>query len=188
MVYIQEWVSTELAGGWDGANAGSCHEAPILRLPDGRCWSLGGNPVAWFEPLAAMGRDDLLDDPRFADAIDREASKSELIELVAEWAGKFARFDDFRDELETKSLFTVAELCSIEDLAGSPWAEHREAFTETSVGVRVPTRPALGAEIGTSGPYGPRGADNRAILTEVLGLGDERLDALTAAGALTADV
>jgi crotonobetainyl-CoA:carnitine CoA-transferase CaiB-like acyl-CoA transferase len=187
MVYIQEWVSTELAGGWDGTNAGSCHEAPILHLPDGRCWGLGGNPVAWFEPLAAaMGRDDLLDDPRFADPIDREANRSELVELVAEWAGTFARFDDFRDELETRSPFTVAELRSIGELAVSPWAEHRELFTETSVGLRVPTRPARGAGIGTSGHLASRGADNRAVLSEVLGLDDDRLDALTAAGVLSA--
>jgi crotonobetainyl-CoA:carnitine CoA-transferase CaiB-like acyl-CoA transferase len=187
MVYIQEWVSTELAGGWDSTNAGSCHEAPILHLPDGRCWGLGGNPVAWFEPLAAaMGRADLLADPRFADPIDREANKSELIELVARWAATFTRFDDFRDELEAKTPFTVAELHSIEELAASPWADHRELFTETSAGIRVPSRPARGAGIGTSGHVAARGADNRAVLAEVLGLDDDRLDALTTAGVLTA--
>ena len=187
MVYIQEWVSTELAGGWDAANAGSCHEAPILHLPDGRCWGLAGNPVAWFEPLvAAMGRPDLLDDPRFADPTDREANKDELVELVAEWAGTFPRFDDFRDELEARSPFTVAELRSIDNLAASPWAQHRGLLTETSAGIRVPTRPARGAGIGTTGHVAPRGADNRAVLADVLGLADDRLDALAAAGILSA--
>ena len=146
MVYIQEWVSTELSGGWDSTNAGSCHEAPILQLRDGRCWGLGGNPVAWFEPLVnAMGREDLLRDSRFADPIDREDNKIELIEAVTEWAATFARFDDFRDELEANSPFTAAELRSIGDLADSPWAEHRELFTETSAGIKVPSRPASGA-------------------------------------------
>ena len=157
----------------------------MLHLSDGRRWGLGGNPVAWFEPLAAaMGRDDLLDDPRFADPVDREANKSELIEVVVAWADTFPRFDDFRDELESKSPFTVAALRSIEELAASPWAEHRELFTETSAGFRVPSRPARGAGIGTSGHLAPLGADNRDVLVDVLGLDDDRLDALTAAGVL----
>lgn len=187
MVYIQEWASTELAGGWDSTNAGSCHEAPILHLSDGRCWGLGGNPVAWFEPLAsAMGSEDLLDDPRFADPIDREVNKADLIEVVTEWAATFARFDDFRDELEAKSPFTAAELRSIEDLAASPWAQHRELFTETSAGIQVPSRPASGAGIGTTGHLAALGADNRAVLAEVLGLADDRLDALSASGIVVA--
>lgn len=187
MVYIQEWSSTELAGGWDTTNAGSCHESPILNLSDGRCWGLGGSPVAWFEPLAgAMGREDLLDDPRFADPIDREANRAELIELVTEWASTFARFDDFRDEIEAKSPFTAAELRSIDELAASPWAEHRELFTETSAGIRVPSRPAGGAGIGTTGHIASLGADNRAVLAEVLGLTDDRFDALSASGIVVA--
>lgn len=61
-------------------------------MPDGRRWGLAGNPVAWFESLAgAMDREDLLDDPRFADPIDREANRSDLVELVTEWAATSVR-------------------------------------------------------------------------------------------------
>ncbi|MEM9653940.1 MAG: CoA transferase [Actinomycetota bacterium] len=185
MVYIQEWVSTELAGGWSGTNAGSCHEAPILHLRDGRRWGLGGNPVAWFESLAgAMGREDLLDDPRFADPIERATNADAVIQLVTEWADTFERFDDFRDELEANSPFTVAELRSIEDLAATPWAAHRGLFTETSAGFRVPSRPARGAGIETTGHLAALGADNRAVLTEVLGLSNDQLDVLFSVGVL----
>lgn len=36
-------------------------------LPDGRVWAIAGNPAAWFDDtMAAMGRPDPADDPRFA--------------------------------------------------------------------------------------------------------------------------
>ena len=76
LVYIQEWVSTELAGGWESTNAGACQGAPILELPDGQTWGLAGDPVAWFADLSkAMDRPELIDDPRFADPIVRESNR-----------------------------------------------------------------------------------------------------------------
>lgn len=188
MVYIQEWVSTELAGGWDSTNAGSCQESPILQLPTGETWGLGGSPVAWFEPIAlAMGREDLLTDPRFEDPLDREANREELIQLIAEWAVTFAGFDEFRTTLEAKTPFTVAELHSINELATSEWSTHRDLFTETSTGIEVPSRSARGAGIGTNGRVAARGADNEAVLRDLLDLGDAEIQSLAEAGILSAD-
>lgn len=187
MVYIQEWVSTELAGGWEDSNGGSCQESPILELPDGRVWGLGGNPVAWFEPMvAAMERPDLLTDQRFAEPVSRHNNRDELIALIAKWAGTFADVASFNTVLEAKSPFTVAELRSLEDLANTDWAKDRELFAETSAGFDVPARSARGADIGTDGHVAPRGAENRQVLIDVLGLSAARLDALTHAGVLSA--
>jgi len=195
MVYLQEWASTELAGGWQGTNAGACDQTPILRLPDGRVWGLGGNPVAWFDTLPdAMGRPELRTDPRFADPVAREANRAELEAELTAWAATFERFDDFRRELEARTPFTVAELHSIHDLAASDFAAHRQLFATASSadgaggnGIRIPARPAAGAGIGTSGRVAARGADNRDVLREVLGYDDTRIDALADAGILTAD-
>ena len=185
MVYIQEWVSTELAGGWEGTNAGSCDQSAVLHLGDGRVWGIGGNIVAWFDGLvSAMDRPDLATDARFADLETREAHRAELETIVAAWAASFPSFDDFRRTLEARSPFTTAELRSIHDLAETDWAEHRGLFAETGAGVAVPARSAAGVGIGTDGYVAARGADNRAVLVELLGLDDRQLDAMEEAGVL----
>jgi CoA:oxalate CoA-transferase len=188
LVYVQEWVSTELAGGWAGANNGACDQTPILRLPDGRVWGMAGNPVTWFDHLVAvMDRPDLATDPRFAELETRHHNREALFQIVAEWAGTFATFDDFCSRLEAGSPFTVAELHSIHELAASDFAEHRQLFTTTDAGFAVPARSARGAGIGTNGHVGLRGADNRSTFADVLGLDDERLDHLTATGVLVSE-
>lgn len=188
MVYIQEWSSTEMIGGWETTNAGACEQSPVLHLPDGRIWGIGGNIVAWFDGLVeAMDRPDLLDDPRFADPETREQNRSELEAEITAWAAGFATFDEFRVVLEARSALTTAELRSVRELAETDWAKHRELFMTTESGIPIPARPAMGAGIGTSGYLAARGADNRAVLADVLGLPDDELDALTASGVLTAD-
>ncbi|MGI9595810.1 MAG: CaiB/BaiF CoA transferase family protein [Acidimicrobiales bacterium] len=185
MVYIQEWSSTEMWGGWDTTNAGACEQSPVLRLPDGRVWGIGGNIVAWFDGLAeAMGRPELAEDPRFADPATRESNRAELESVITEWAATFETFDEFRVALEAKSALTTAELRSIEDLGRTAWAEHRQLFCTTESGIPIPARPAAGAGIGTTGYVAPLGADNRAVMNEVLGLNDDALSALVEAEVL----
>lgn len=185
MVYVQEWSALELAGGWDGPNAGLAHECPMLVLPDGRVWAIAGNPAAWFEPLiGAMGRPELADDARFATPAARMANRHDLYDEMTQWAAGFADLDGFRQALETGTPFSVAEMRSITELAATDFAEDRGLFTEASSGFAVPARPALGSGIGTNGHVAPRGADNRATIGGLLSLDDARLDALEAAGVL----
>ncbi len=187
MVYIQEWSSTEMSGGWETTNAGACEQSPVLRLPDGRIWGIGGNIVAWFDGLvAAMDRPELANDPRFADPATREENRGELEAVVTEWAASFATFDEFRRALESKSALTTAELRSIRELAETDWARHRGLFVTTESGIPIPARPAAGAEIGTTGYLAGRGADNHAVLTEVLGLDEDQVAARFADGSLSA--
>jgi formyl-CoA transferase len=186
MVYIQEWVSTELVGGWEGTNAGSCDQSAVLHLGDGRVWGIGGNIVAWFDGLvAAMAQPDLAADPRFAELEARESNRGELEELVARWAASFESFDEFRRRLEATSPFTTAELRSIHDLAETDWAGARSLLAETTTGIPVPARSAAGAGIGTDGYVAARGADNRTVLVELLGLGRTEVDRLIEVGVLT---
>ncbi|MFT7599052.1 MAG: CoA:oxalate CoA-transferase [Acidimicrobiales bacterium] len=185
LVFMQEWVATELNGGWVGTNNGHCDQTPVMTLPDGRVWGLAGNPVSWFDHLVSvMERPDLTDDPRFADIITREEHREELVAIVAEWAGTFTTFDEFRMVLEAGSPFTVAELRSITELAATDWAAHRGLVTTTDVGIVVPSRPAAGAGIGTTGHVAARGADNREVMRDILGLDDAAIDALVTNGIL----
>ncbi|MGY9075094.1 MAG: CaiB/BaiF CoA transferase family protein [Acidimicrobiales bacterium] len=187
MVYLMEWVSTELAGGAQGTNAGAADECPILHLPDGRIWGIAGNPVAWFDHLIiAMDRPDLAADPRFADPLDREENKDSLVELLLEWASTFDNFDDFRLRLETSSPFTTAELRTITELADSEFAQHRDLFQNIGDGLTVPARSASGSGIGTDGYLAARGADNESVLSDVLGIQEAEYANLVKAGVMTA--
>lgn len=185
LVYIQEWVSTELSGGWTTTNSGACDETPILVLPDGRIWGMAGNPVAGFREVArVMGRPELLDDPRFANRDARHKHRAEIEAIIAEWAGTFATFDEFRETLESQSRFTTAELHTIHELADSDFAAHRNLFTMASGGIPIPSRATAGAGIGTTGRVAARGADNRSTLRELLDLDDAEIDRLESTGVL----
>jgi CoA:oxalate CoA-transferase len=185
LVYIQEWVSTELAGGWDSTNAGACQGAPILELPDGQTWGLAGDPVAWFADLSkAMDRPELIDDPRFADPIVRESNRSLITELLTEWAATFSSFELFLTNLESKSPFTAAKLKSIDELAVSEWAQHRDLIADTNTHLKIPARHASGAGIGTTGRVAALGADNVTVLSQMLGYSEDKIRSLQANGAL----
>tara|TARA_Y100000768_G_scaffold172531_1_gene129120 strand:- start:2836 stop:4011 length:1176 start_codon:yes stop_codon:yes gene_type:complete len=179
LVYVQEWVSTELAGGWETTNGGFCHESPILEMPDGALWGVAGSPVAWFADLAkAMDRPELIEDPRFADPEERELNKDEIIRMLTEWAASFQNFDEFLFALESKSPFTAAQMVSVDDLASSSWAEHRQLLVETNTNLKIPARNAAGVDIGTNGRVAGMGSDNESVLKSVLGYSKEQIQAL----------
>ena len=160
----------------------------MLRLPDGRVWGIAGNIVAWFDGLPeAMGRPELAADPRFADPIIREQNRSELEAELTDWAATFDTFDEFRRTLEGATAFTTAELRSIVELAETDWAEHRQLFFTTESGVPIPARPAVGGDIGTNGRLARRGADNAAVLRDVLDMDDAQIAAHVANGVLVSD-
>ena len=185
LVYIQEWVSTELAGGWEPTNGGFCHESPILEMPNGDLWGIAGSPVAWFPDLAmAMDRPELIEDPRFAQPMEREAHKDEILEMLTAWAASFQNFDEFLSVLESKSPFTAAQMVSIDDLASSDWAAHRHLLAETNTNLKIPARNAAGVNIGTTGRVAGMGADNEAVLKSVLGYSKAQVDALVEAEVL----
>ncbi len=188
LVFIQEWVSTELSGGWDHVNAGACEESPILRLPNGEAWGIAGSPLAWWDSLVpAMDRPELLNDPRFATIDSRRDHRAEILELITDWAASFDSFEHFRENLESRSPFTTAALHDIHELAASDFARHRGMFTTAEDGSPIPARSAAGSDIGTTGHVASRGADNAAVLADVLDYPAERISELTNAGVLLAN-
>ncbi len=188
LVFIQEWVSTELAGGWDTVNAGSCDESPILRLPNGEAWGIAGSPLAWWDALiAVMERPDMAADPRYATLESRGEHRDEIEAEITAWAATFGSFEEFRDHLEANSPFTTAALHDIHELAASDFADHRGMFTQASNGVLIPARSAAGSDIGTTGRVGARGSDNVDVATRILGYDQARISQLISDGVLLAD-
>jgi CoA:oxalate CoA-transferase len=90
--------------------------------------------------------------------------------------------------LAVGTLRTVRELCATD------WAAQREVIVEISdrgTGVvRIPNSPWRfdGSDVGVAGEPRYRGEDNRAVLTELLGLDDAALDALEDGGVLSSRV
>ena len=91
---------------------------------------------------------------------------------------KFRNFDGFLLALESNSPFTAAQMVSIDDLASSDWARHRELLTDTNTNLKIPARNAGGADIGTNGRVAAKGADNESVLSSVLGYSKERIASL----------
>lgn len=188
LLYVQEWVSTELAGGWETTHGGFCHESPILEMPDGAFWGIAGSPVAWFADLAkAMDRPELIEDPRFAEMEERELHKDEIIKMLTDWAASFSDFDEFLFALESKSPFTAAQMVSVDDLASSEWAAHRQPLIETNTNLKIPARNAAGANIGSNGRVAGMGSDNETVLKSVLGYSKEQIEALIEAEVLVCE-
>ena len=52
-----------------------------------------GNDKQWHGLVSAMGREDLLDDPRFASQATRGQHKAEVDEIVGDWAAKRSKID-----------------------------------------------------------------------------------------------
>ena len=131
-----------------------------------------------------MGRPELIEDQRFADPTARDLHKDEIIGILTEWAASFEDFEGFLSVLESRSPFTAAQMVSIDDLASSDWARHRELLADTNTNLKIPARNARGVDIGTNGRVAGMGADNESVLSSVLGYTKERIAALAASKVL----
>jgi crotonobetainyl-CoA:carnitine CoA-transferase CaiB-like acyl-CoA transferase len=173
LVYTDEWTSTDLAG-YDGPRIPDTWNYPIFTVADGTAVAFMGDPTSRLPEIAAA-----LTDAPVASAESRDDALRVLADLCAEvpdFATLEARFETFG--------FLVAEVRTVQDLAGTPWARERDVFVEVEPGARVAAAPFRSdrATIGARGPA-PRFAEHtRAVLAERCGLDAEELDALEADG------
>ncbi len=176
----------------DGFRSGS-NWPPCYRLATGRWITLTADPAVegGFRALCrAMGRPDLRADSRFATMSDRLAHLDELHDVVAAWIAGF----DSAAEVEAAigvSAILAADVRTAAELHDTEWARDRGAFVDVPVHpdgdpVRVPQSPwrFSDAEAGAVPTVGFRGQHNREVLTELLGLSDGDVDALTDRGVL----
>ncbi len=138
----------------------------------------------------AMGTPELADDARFQTARDRSQHHQELDDLITTWTGG-RPLGDIEATLVAADV-PASRIFTIADIFADPH------FAERSSIVRAPD-PEMG-DVAMAGVV-PRlsetpgavrhagrdqGADTRAVLSDVLGLGEERLTELAAAGVIPA--
>jgi len=153
---------------------------PVLTTADGSVVVVSGHPASktnfeWF--CDAMGRRDLLDDPRFRDVQSRLANMDELSAILARWAATIANAEEIERIFARHNLAT-GRLRSVAELARTQWAAARGAITEVSdrAGglVRIPQSPwkFSDADVRVRGVPKYRGEDNASVLRDLLGLDD----------------
>jgi crotonobetainyl-CoA:carnitine CoA-transferase CaiB-like acyl-CoA transferase len=138
----------------------------------------------WERLLGVMGRDDLVDDPRFDSPLKRQEgdARKAIEELVQEWMAARSAADAHRALIEAD--VPAAPVRTIDQVAEEEQLRHRRMI----VGV---TNPLSGAEMFVTGnpvklagveePIGPppaKGEHNREIYSGLLGYDDERIRAL----------
>ena len=198
LLLANEYVAQELHGpaGPDHVLALAPGFSPVVRTGEGHAVTIAGHPcgVAVFERYCrAMDRTDLLDDPRFATVEDRLAHYDDLVAIVREWAAGVDDLDALERAFAAEGL-AVGVVRTIDEVAGSKWAEHRRPFAAVDDRrggtVRVPDAPwrFSDAEAGVAGGPAYRGEHNRAVLSERLGLSDAEVDRLEESGVLSSRV
>lgn len=192
MIAQSEWTAVEVNGGPDyDRSPFRPAKAAVVQLGDAdQTWvAIPGNPAAIFATYARLsGQPELLDDDRFADITVRSANMEACVEHLAAWAATFDSFDGFEATLSAARL-PVGRVLSVDETVNSDWAQDRGAYVEVPSGIETVTvnRSALrieGTDCGPRGGVKQLGADNRAVVAEVLGLGTEQIDELIAEGAL----
>ncbi len=188
MLYVNEHLHDAL---WDG------HDDPqwirsfrpgdylVLTVANGESLVVSGHPAErgtfdFF--IAAMGRADLADDPRFVDVAARLANFDALREIIRNFAASMPDADSFEEQF-SKHQLAVGRVRQPGELTDTEWARERHAVVDVDDRgggtIRVPNSPwrfSSSPDVGVSGIPKYRGEDNRSLLTELLGYDDARLD------------
>ncbi len=189
-INLQAWSGS---GGTVVPGPGTATVCPIGMFRCGGSWLFLAcvSPPEWGRLVAAMGRPELADDPRYATNEDRVRHRDEVLELLDTWLAAVGDADEVVDRLEAAGV-VAAKVLTVPESAVHPHLVARRAvrtvpddvwgeITIPGVPIRfasVPEERALAA---------PRlGADNAAVLTGLLGYDPAAVDALVAAGVLRA--
>jgi crotonobetainyl-CoA:carnitine CoA-transferase CaiB-like acyl-CoA transferase len=190
MLYVNEHAHDEL---WDGPiddstiRSFSPGDYLVATVASGETVVVSGHPAerGTFELFAkALGRTDLIDDPRFVGVAERLTHIDLLRDEIAATAATITDAAEFERRFAEHRL-AVGVLRSVRDLCDTQWARDRDAVAEVSDRgggtIRVPNTPwrfsdAPGVALRGEPRY--RGEDNRRVLSELLGLDDGQLDHL----------
>lgn len=168
----------------------------VFEIADGRQMIVSGHPAERgnFELFAAaLGLDELPNDPRFVDVASRLAHFDELSEILLAAARSIPDAETF-EAMFARHQLASGVLRDAREIADTEWAAARGAIVEVpdraGGRIRVPNSPwhFSDAETGVRGEPRYRGEDNRRVLTELLGYDDARIDALAADGVLSSRV
>ena len=197
MLYVNEHLHDAL---WDGDDDPQWIRSfrpgdyLVLTVANGESLVVSGHPAErgtfdFF--IAAMGRPDLADDPRFADVAARLVNFDALREIIIGFAATVPDADAFEERFSQHQL-AVGRVRQPGELTDTDWARARGAVVSVDDRgggtIRVPNSPwrfGKAPGVGVSGIPRYRGEDNRGLLAELLGYDDDRIDALERSGVLS---
>ena len=196
MLYVNEHAHDQL---WDGPvpsqwiRSFGTEAYPVLTAANGERVVISGHPAerGIFELyIAAIGKPELADDPRFVDVASRLAHLAELSRLLVDWAADIPTPQAIEAAMSQHTLAAGA-LRSTRDVCETEWATERSVVVEVSDRgggtLRLPNSPwrFASADVDVRGEPRYRGEDNRAVLTELLGLDGAEVDRLEATAVLS---
>ena len=165
---------------------------PVLTAANGDKVVVSGHPGerGTFDLFfTAIGRTDLLTDPKFIDVPSRLANLEELQSILRAWALTIPDATAIEEAL-AKHKLASGKIRTTRELADTDWATAREITVEVSNRgggkVRIPNAPwkFSDATVTTAGSPKYRGEDNALVLGDLLGLSATEVDALTESGVL----
>jgi CoA:oxalate CoA-transferase len=193
MIAQNEWTSVEINGGPDyDRSPFRPGKAAVVQLGDeDQTWvAIPGSPSAVFAQFARLsGQPELLDDERFASMAARSAHMDACLEYLSAWAATFDSFEEFEELLSNGARLPVGRVLTTADTVTSDWAVDRDAYLEVPSGEGTVTlnRSALritGTDCGPRSGVKKQGADNLAVLSQLLGLAVDEIHRLTEAEVL----
>ena len=147
-----------------------------------------GNMPTWRRLATAMGREDLLSDPRLKDQVALNAHEDEIDEIVGTWTAAHS-IEDLETKLDDAAV-PAARIYTMEDVFDDPHYAAREMIVEVpdddlgtvKLANVVPRLSATPGVIRKAG--GQPGVDTASVLQAYLGLGDAEVAALEADGVI----
>ena len=136
----------------------------------------------------AMGKPELAEDERFADLMARNAHAEELKQLVEEWSGKLTTQETW-EKLYSHSV-PGAPIHNVKEVVEHPHTAARGMLVELeqpgagTFTIFGPAMKAANSDIRPRGPAPALGQDNRWLLTELLGKGEDAAEDILASGAM----
>jgi CoA:oxalate CoA-transferase len=193
MLSANEWTAAEVNGGVDWSQSiFRPGKAALVQVGDETWVQIPGSPAGTLPALARVsGRKDVLADDRFGTLEHRNAHLEACLAVMRELARAYPDFDSLERALSEGARLPVGRVTPLSEVPEADWAQARGAFVDVPSGdggemVRV-NRGALRFSNATCQARGGGrhlGADNRAVLRELLGLADDELATLESDGIL----
>ena len=160
----------------------------VYPTSDGFVAIIATNESHWTNLLAAMGREDLAGDPRFASKAARAKNIDETDRLVSEWTSRHTKVE--AGEIFKKYKVPAASVRDLVEVTNDPhmhargmleWIDHPQFGR-----IVVPNSPLRihGADSVPSVPSPKLGQHNHEVLTEMLNISPEEIASLEAEGAI----
>lgn len=186
---IPDYDATGLIRQPSGTRLDKLAPSNLYRCADGRWLIIAANQDTVFARLcAAMEREDLITDPRFATHVARGDNQDEIDAIVGEWAAEHDA-DTLTRVLEDAGV-VVGPVSTVADVVESPQFRARNMIVphyDKAVGRNilgpgvVPVLDSTPGSIRWAGPPSP-GSHNAEVYRGLLGMTDDQLDALRESG------